>query len=281
MDRAPGVVTPPVPRLCGLEQRKLCSWRYRLCEPAADLTLNHEVFMSNSNHEDRLGRFLGTTEHAPFIGGEIMSEREAFERLLALGVGQMTFIGDSLGVHERGHDLSGFGLPPTAVVVIEALPEFCSTCRELLDHIEQASAVTLDNGRYHYRVDRVLSRFDESECGKARYPSADELEEAGVDTVALALAVNAGLTPATLGKAYHAGLDLRAFADAVAQGLNVQAFVKAFNGRALSVSEFADTLASMEISKVNDCLEMIAETVEEHQAFPDVADRVLHRLGDC
>ena len=96
--------------------------------------------------------------------------------------------------------------------------------------------------------------------------------------VALQQSVQQNDSPLVLGRACRAGLDLHSFSEMVNRGLNVKAFVTAFNGGALNVAYFDDTLSSMPVSEVNDCLEMVAETVEEHEEEPDVMERALNRI---
>ena len=139
---------------------------------------------------------------------------------------------------------------------------------------QMAAEAVIESHRYRSVNDRMLSRY---EAVPAVLPSADDLADMGGDIIAIAHALDSGLSASAFGTAIENGLGLRAFCRAVKAGLDVHAFSAAVNN-GLSAPDFADTVESLDIDTLNWGLQCFTEQAVEVKAHPDLTERTLRWL---
>jgi hypothetical protein len=135
------------------------------------------------------------------------------------------------------------------------------TSREVAEMVAES---IIDNARFGSTVDRILARHEDV---PSLFPSAETLTEKGADIVVIGQALENGLDPVAFGKAIELGLDLAAFC-------------AAFESGGLHVEHFAGMVESLDMETLNGALEQVVEVIEEHAQFPNLTDRVLHRVGE-
>ncbi len=108
-------------------------------------------------------------------------------------------------------------------------------------------------------------RFLEGGTSEGVIPSAIELKRNGGDIVAIAEALESGLSAFALGRAISAGLDLWVFSEALERGLCVDHFWR-------WVQDIED------IEELNGALECFNEHHEEARQYPSCMERILYRV---
>lgn len=145
--------------------------------------------------------------------------------------------------------------------------------------LELWAETVIENHRFTSRSAQVLSRLGETTSRQVRLGSAEELAAAGHNIVAIAFALDRGVTASAVKKALKGGISLKALVSAIENGLDTGIFSRAVMC-GLVVRHFASTVENMQGDELNGALENFIEHKAEVKAEPDPVRRSLAVCGE-